>query len=311
MRQETIDRIRKFTEDRDWDQFHAPVHLAKSIVVEAAELLESMAYSVNNGGKRLRPILLLESFRENGGEMALEKLLVEPFMAALEYIHSYSLVHDDLPEMDNDMYRRGNLTTHAKYGQAGGVLAGDGLLNYAYETAGVALENAASSDNLALQKRTIKAFNVLAKKAGAFGMVGGQSVDVALTGKEIFSDTLEYIYENKTSALLEAALMIGGILAGADEERVSLLEKIGSACGRAFQIKDDILDETGTLEELGKPIHSDAENNKTTYVSLFGLEKAAADAEKLCSEAEDMLSEFSSRDSFLSWLIAYMTKRVK
>ena len=277
----------------------------------AAELMESMAYSVNNGGKRLRPVLLLESFRACGGEKELEKMLVEPYMAALEYIHSYSLVHDDLPEMDNDMYRRGKLTTHAKFGHAQGVLAGDGLLNYAYETAGKAFQNAMASGNETALRRTIGAFNVLTNKAGAYGMVGGQSVDVALTGKSIDAPTLEYIYENKTSALIEAALMIGGILAGADEERIALLEKIGSACGRAFQIKDDILDETGTLEEIGKPVHSDLNNNKTTYVTLFGLEKARKDAENLCLRAEKMLGSFCSSDSFLSWLIAYMTKRVK
>ncbi|MBR0133453.1 MAG: polyprenyl synthetase family protein [Lachnospiraceae bacterium] len=277
----------------------------------AGELLESMAYSVNNGGKRLRPVLLRESFHENGGEPELEKMLVEPYMAALEYIHSYSLVHDDLPEMDNDMYRRGKLTTHAKFGHAQGVLAGDGLLNYAYETAGKAFENALFSGNETALRRTVKAFNVLTNKAGAYGMVGGQSVDVALTGKSIDPPTLEYIYENKTSALIEAALMIGGILAGADDDRIAILEKIGSACGRAFQIKDDILDETGTLEEIGKPVHSDVNNNKTTYVTLFGLEKAEKDAGALCVKAEEMLKTFSTSDSFLSWLIAYMTKRVK
>ena len=301
------------------EKFKAEMHEATEIVTSflpectgpAKELFESMAYSVTNGGKRMRPVILRESFRVNNGSDEDEKEYVRPFMAALEFIHSYSLVHDDLPEMDNDMYRRGMLTTHAKFGHAAAVLAGDGLLNLAFETAGRALENAEKNGNTEMMKRGIWAFSVLAGKAGAFGMVGGQSVDVALTGHGMDEETLKYIYENKTSALLEAAFMIGGILAGADSERVAVLEKIGSNCGLAFQITDDILDEISTEEVLGKPIHSDAENNKTTYVTIHGLEKSKEKSRMLCEEAESMAVSAGFGGSFLAWLISYISRREK
>ena len=228
------------------------------------EIMEAMNYSVTAGGKRLRPLLMQETYRMFGGEGR----EVEPFMAAMEMIHTYSLVHDDLPAMDNDEYRRGKLTTHAKYGHAMGVLAGDGLLNYAFETAMTAFDCGEDAERVA------KALKILGRKAGIYGMIGGQVVDVQSTGKAVDQETLDFIYELKTGALLEASMMVGAVLAGATEEEVAVIEQIASDVGLAFQIRDDILDETSTLETLGKPIHSDERNEKTTYVTLKGLEQA-------------------------------------
>ena len=202
-------------------------------------LFEAMNYSMKAGGKRLRPLLMQETYRMFGGEGS----EVEPFMAAMEMIHTYSLVHDDLPAMDNDEYRRGKLTTHAKFGHAMGVLAGDALLNYAFETAAEAFDK--STD----LHRTAKALQILSRKAGIYGMIGGQVVDVQSSGHAIDQNRLDFIYELKTGALLEAAMMVGAVLAGASEEEVAVIEKVASDVGIAFQIRDDILDVTSTLEE--------------------------------------------------------------
>ena len=238
-------------------------------------LFEGMRYSLENGGKRLRPIMLKSAYRAFGGDEKFEIFAVRYFAVAMECIHSYSLVHDDLPEMDNDMYRRGKLTTHARFGQAAAVLAGDALLNYAFELCSrmICKTGLEYGDNKKMLSAA-KAMNILAGKAGAGGMIGGQSVDVKLTGEKLDDRQLDYINKNKTSALISAALMCGAALAGADEETLSILEKTGESVGEAFQIRDDILDEISTEEVLGKPIHSDAENNKTTYVTIHGLEKA-------------------------------------
>ena len=224
-------------------------------------VMEAMNYSVLAGGKRLRPLLMYETYRMFGGMGE----VVKPFMAAVEMIHTYSLVHDDLPAMDNDEYRRGKLTTHAKYGHAMGVLAGDGLLNYAFETAASAFD--CGEDTM----RTAGALRVLAKKAGIYGMIGGQAVDVQSSGGSVSREKLDFIYKLKTGALLEASMMAGAILAGASEEEVRTVEQIASDVGLAFQIRDDILDVTSTLEMLGKPIRSDDRNEKTTYVTIRGL----------------------------------------
>ena len=244
------------------------------------EIMEAMNYSVTAGGKRLRPLLMQETYRMFGGE----GMEVEPFMAAMEMIHTYSLVHDDLPAMDNDEYRRGKLTTHAKFGHAMGVLAGDALLNYAFETAAEAFDK--STD----LRRTAKALQILSRKAGIYGMIGGQVVDVQSSGHAIDQDRLDFIYELKTGALLEAAMMVGAVLAGASEEEVSVIEKVASDVGIAFQIRDDILDVTSTLEELGKPIHSDDKNEKTTYVTLKGLKQAEKDVEEISARAIEGLA---------------------
>lgn len=235
------------------------------------EIMEAMNYSVTAGGKRLRPLLMHETYRMFGGTGR----VIQPLMAAIEMVHTYSLVHDDLPAMDNDQYRRGKLTTHAKYGHAMGVLAGDGLLNYAFETAMTAFDCGEDVERVA------KALKILGRKAGIYGMIGGQVVDVQSTGKAVDQETLDFIYELKTGALLEASMMVGAVLAGATEEEVAVIEQIASDVGLAFQIRDDILDETSTLETLGKPIHSDERNEKTTYVTLKGLEQATKDVEEI------------------------------
>ncbi|MCD8362950.1 MAG: polyprenyl synthetase family protein [Lachnospiraceae bacterium] len=265
------------------------------------EIMEAMNYSVLAGGKRLRPILMDETFRLFGGQGD----VIECFMAAIEMIHTYSLVHDDLPAMDNDQYRRGKLTTHAKYGHAMGVLAGDGLLNYAFETA------ASAFDREGDPKRTARALQILARKAGIYGMIGGQTVDVLSTGHAVDQKTLDFIYELKTGALLEASMMIGAVLAGASDEELGEVEKIASDVGLAFQIRDDILDVTSTLEQLGKPIHSDERNEKTTYVTLHGLTQASRDVEEISARAIARLAALPYKNEFLTELIKSLIYREK
>ena len=264
-------------------------------------IVEAMSYSVLAGGKRLRPMLMEASYQMFGGEG--EEL--DAFMAAIEMIHTYSLVHDDLPAMDNDLYRRGKKTTHAVYGEAMGVLAGDALLNFAFETVADAMVRSAGD------MRVAKAFAVLAKRAGIYGMIGGQVVDVESEkkGQQIDRDCLDFIYRLKTGALIEASLMIGAILAGASEEEVSLMEEAGTKLGLAFQIQDDILDVTSSLEVLGKPIGSDARNEKATYVAFEGLEKAGAEVERLSREAVAILDGFKREHTFLRELFMYLIHR--
>ena len=265
-------------------------------------IFEAMNYSIRIGGKRLRPMLMKEaasSFSDSDDKT------LELFMTAIECIHTYSLVHDDLPAMDNDDYRRGNLTTHKKYGHAVGILAGDGLLNYAYELCAKAVSGATDME------RAARAFEVLSRKAGVYGMVGGQTVDVTLTGKSIDEDTIDFIYNLKTGALIEASLMCGAILAGASDEEVSAMEKIGNNIGMAFQIQDDILDITATTEELGKPALSDKKNNKTTYVTLYGMDNAVKRVLDISKEAIDMLEKLNIHNDFLKELVNYLITRKK
>ena len=266
------------------------------------QIMEAMAYSVTAGGKRLRPMLMQETFRLFGGEGK----VVEPFMAALEMIHTYSLVHDDLPAMDNDEYRRGRKTTHVVYGEAMGILAGDALLNYAFETAVKAFDIAPEKS-----LQIGKAFKILAEKAGIYGMIGGQVVDVASCGKGLDEAMLNFIYELKTGALIESAMMIGAVLAGATQEQVRTVEKIASDVGIAFQIQDDILDVTSTQEELGKPIHSDEKNEKSTYVTIKGLDEAAKDVERISEEAVELLQSLNLENPYLTWLIQALVHRRK
>ena len=265
------------------------------------QVIEAMRYSVMAGGKRLRPMLMWEAYRSFGKED--EK--VYPFMAALEYVHNYSLVHDDLPAMDNDEYRRGRKTTHVVYGEDIAILAGDALLNYAYETIAKAMQDTAVDSGM------IRAFGIFAKKAGIFGMVGGQSVDVVNENNNTdmgLSDIL-FIHENKTAALIECALMCGAALAGANDEQIAMMEKVGSNIGLAFQIQDDILDATGSFEELGKPIGSDEKNQKATYLSLEGMDKSKEDVERLSKEAVDILKNVPQRNEFLEELVMSLVAR--
>lgn len=266
-------------------------------------VIEAANYSVEAGGKRVRPLIMLETYKLFGGDNESE---VYPFMAALECIHSYSLVHDDLPAMDNDDYRRGRLTTHKKYGEDFGILAGDALLNYAYEIM------LSSITKLTADKvvKAVRAAQIIAYKAGIYGMVGGQSLDVWLTDKSMDDKQLDFIFNLKTGALIEAAFMAGAVLAGADESAVADIEKAGNKVGVAFQIKDDILDVTSTQEKLGKPVFSDEKNNKTTYVTLYGIDKADRDVEALSKEAVDIINKYGNND-FLVSLILKLINREK
>lgn len=262
-------------------------------------VLEAMNYSVSAGGKRLRPMLMLETYRMFGGTSK----VIEPFMAAIEMIHTYSLIHDDLPAMDNDEYRRGRKTTHVVYGEAMAILAGDALLNYAFETAASAF--VLDEGNPAIGK----AFMILASKAGVYGMIGGQVVDVESEGKEIDADTLKFIHIHKTSALLESAMLIGAVLAGASEQQQRTVELAARELGLAFQIRDDILDVTGNTDELGKPVGSDEKNHKNTYVALEGLEKAKEDVKRYSESAIDRLKSLPVRNEFLYELIEDLIDR--
>ena len=267
-------------------------------------ILEAMNYSILAGGKRLRPMIMEETYHIFGGTSR----VIEPFMAAIEMIHTYSLVHDDLPAMDNDEYRRGKKTTHAVYGEAMGILAGDALLNYAFETATLAFEIEPGNPAVG------RALRKLAVKSGIYGMVGGQVVDVESEKKPdetITREKLNFIYHLKTGALMEAAMSVGAILAGASEEEAARLEEVAARVGLAFQIQDDILDLTSTLEVLGKPIGSDEKNNKATYVTFEGIEKSKEDVKKLSEEAVEALSSFQKKDEFLQELFIYLIQRNK
>ena len=267
-------------------------------------MAQAMNYSMLAGGKRLRPMLMQETFRLFGGSGK----LVKPFMAGMEMIHTHSLIHDDLPSLDNDDYRRARLTTHKVYGEAMGILSGVALLNYAYETM---LQAFAMAENLQQKEAVIDALQVMAEKTGIHGMLGGQSVDVENDGKALEKDMLDYIYENKTAALIEASMMTGAILAGADAEQVSVIEKAAKRIGLAFQIQDDILDVTSTDEELGKPVHSDEKNHKVTYVTLLGTEKAAAQVAGLSAEAVELLESLNKNNEFLYLLVEKLVNRRK
>ena len=297
----------QFMEELQQKVEHINNVLEKFLLAEEGQqriIFEAMNYSVRAGGKRLRPILMEETYHMFGGSSA----VIEPFMAAIEMIHTYSLVHDDLPAMDNDEYRRGKKTTHAVYGEAMGILAGDALLNLAYETAAKAF------DMEVADTRVARAFAVLAKKAGVYGMVGGQVVDVESEKSDdcsITREKLDFIYRLKTGALIESSMMIGAILAGASSDEVSRVEQIAAKLGLAFQIQDDVLDVTSTLEVLGKPVGSDEKNNKATYVTFEGLDKAVSDVERISKEAEEQLDDLGYDDAFLKELFEYLIHREK
>lgn len=274
-------------------------------------LYDAMSYSVKAGGKRLRPIIISTIYNMYGGTKTAEdsNFLSEPFMAAMEYLHTYSLVHDDLPAIDNDDYRRGELTTHKKYGEACGILAGDGLLHLSWDTVLKSFDDTEHSD------RVITALGLFSKKTGTEGMLGGQSVDVLFTGKSPDAKRLNYIYELKTCALIECSFMLGGILAGADSSEVEKLEVLGHNVGLAFQIQDDILDYTSSFEELGKPVGSDQKNDKTTYATLIGIDKAHEEVERLSHDAIRILNELKAENEtereFMRELIDFLIDRKK
>lgn len=268
-------------------------------------ILEAMNYSMRAGGKRLRPMLMQEVCRLFTGSLL---DCVIPFMAAVEMIHTSSLVHDDLPCMDDDMMRRGKASTWAEYGEDIGVLTGDALMMYAFETAATAFETSVDPDELS---RIGKAMGILARKTGVYGMIGGQTVDVELAGGPIPKDKLDFIYRLKTGALIEASMLIGAVLGGAADEDCKIVESLASKIGMAFQIRDDILDVTGSEETLGKPVNSDEKNKKTTYVTLEGLEKAKADVEQISAQALKDLDELPGNNEFLEQLIHLLINRQK
>ncbi len=263
-------------------------------------VIDAMNYSISAGGKRLRPMLMYETYKLFGGEGD----VIKPFMAAMEMIHTYSLVHDDLPAMDNDEYRRGKKTTHAVYGETMGILAGDALLNYAFETA-------ASSFDILFEPKVAKALKILSEKAGIYGMIGGQVVDIESEGKKVDIDTVEFIHTLKCGALIEASMQIGAILAGVDADAEKKIASAGADIGFAFQIQDDILDVTSTTEILGKPVGSDDKNEKSTYVSLKGIDKAKEDVKILSERAINTISSFDNRNEFLEELVKMLIKREK
>lgn len=272
-------------------------------------VIEAMNYSVRAGGKRLRPMLMWETFLLCGGREE-DEGFVEPFLAAVEMIHTYSLVHDDLPAMDNDEYRRGRKTTWAVYGEAMGILAGDGLLNYAFETAMKSFQRYSSPEYLS---RAAAALRVLARKSGICGMIGGQTADIEAEGQAeaVTEGQLLFIHEHKTAALIQAAMTVGAILAGAGREQIESLEKCAYNIGVAFQIQDDILDVVGDSTELGKPVGSDEQNGKQTYVTLKGLEKAREDVAALSDEAVKILDGFAGENGFLKQLVVELIHRTK
>lgn len=265
-------------------------------------ILKAVNYSVLAGGKRLRPMLMQETYRLFGGK----ERVIEPFMAAIEMIHTYSLVHDDLPAMDNDEYRRGKETTWKVYGEAMGILAGDALLNLAFETATQAFDLDPANPAIG------RAMQILAKKAGIYGMVGGQVVDVESENTtDMTKDRLDFIYRLKTSALIESSMLIGAVLADATEEEQKIIEQAAGKVGLAFQIQDDILDVTSTMEVLGKPIGSDEKNHKVTYVTYEGIEKAKDDVKALSTEAIKLVESLSGKNEFLTELLSYLIARDK
>ena len=249
-----------------------------------AELIKAMKYSLKAGGKRVRPLLTLMFADACSG--TIEAAL--PFACAIEMIHTYSLIHDDLPCMDNDDYRRGRPSNHKVFGEDIALLAGDALLTLAFETA------LSQADN---NNTSAKAASALARYAGAKGMVGGQTIDLTYENKNASVDILKEMDVKKTSALIMAACEMGCISAGADDKRISAARAFGENIGLAFQIIDDILDVTSTSSELGKPVGSDAENNKSTYVTLLGLDKCKEIANELTEKAVKSLDEFESDTS--------------
>lgn len=296
---------RKFTEQLQEKQNQIEDLLRRYMPAEPQlqkTIFDALEYSLMAGGKRLRPMMMQEAYLLYGGD---KQELIEPFMAAMEMIHTYSLVHDDLPAMDNDEYRRGRKTTHIVYGEDMGILAGDALLNYAYETAASSFTQ---TENLT---QAVKAFQILARKAGIYGMVGGQVVDVERTGQRLTEEELSFIYRLKTGALLEGSLMVGAALAGAADEELERMEQVGEAVGMAFQIQDDILDCTSTTDELGKPVHSDEKNEKTTYVSFHGIEASRRAVEEYSKRAIRLLQEGERQNEFLSTLVEQLIFRKK
>lgn len=260
-------------------------------------IYEAMRYSLFAGGKRLRPVLMLETAKMLGGDAD----AVMPFACAMEMIHTYSLIHDDLPAMDNDDYRRGRLTCHKKYGEAIAILAGDALLNRAFE-----ITSSAGAGDPAL---LLRAVSMLAQSSGARGMIGGQVIDIESEMRPITLQELEYLQLLKTGAIIRSSCTVGALLSGGSEEDIAAVDEFAKNLGRAFQIRDDILDRIGSDEELGKPTGSDEAEGKTTFVSMLGIEKSEELVAEYSKKAAEALSRFGERADFLKWLADYLVSR--
>ena len=272
-----------------------------TLLEEEGDLLqESMAYSLRTGGKRLRPSLFLMTAELYG----LESAKVMPFAAGIEMIHTYSLIHDDLPALDNDDYRRGRLTNHKVFGEAQAILAGDGLLTEAFAMM-------CRVDKSIPASRVLSAIALTAENAGINGMVRGQTKDIQAEGKSLTLDELRSVHYDKTGALIRLSVIAAGILAGAGEDDLKALMNYGDCLGLAFQIIDDILDHESTFEELGKPIGSDEENNKTTYITLLGIEGAKKAAEDAAGEADCWAEKLSVDGTVLKELCDELLNRRK
>jgi len=260
-------------------------------------IYEAMSYSLLTGGKRMRPMLMSEVCKMCGGDAN----VVIPFAVALEMIHTYSLIHDDLPAMDNDDLRRGMPTNHIKFGEANAILAGDALLNRAFEV---------MSEAKGLPAETVvKVIALIAKSSGTEGMIGGQVVDIQSEGQDLNLDELRYIHSLKTGAIIKSSCVAGAMLAGATDDEINAVADFAENLGIAFQIQDDILDVLGTEENLGKPIGSDADNGKNTYVTICGMDKAHELMLLHTSAAENSLKRFGDKAAFLKWLLTYLTAR--
>jgi geranylgeranyl diphosphate synthase type II len=268
-------------------------------VIYPEKIYEAMRYSLLAGGKRLRPILCLASCELAGGTTS----MAMPTACALEMIHTMSLIHDDLPAMDNDDYRRGKLTNHKVYGDDIAILAGDGLLTYAFEFIATKTENVPP-------QQVLQTIAHLARASGAAGLVGGQVVDLESEGKtDVSLETLNYIHAHKTGALLEACVVCGAILASASEADLQRLSRFAKNIGLAFQIIDDILDITATQEELGKTAGKDVQAGKVTFPSLWGIEESGRQASQLVAEAKDQLAVFGSKALPLLAIADFITSR--
>ena len=262
-------------------------------------LIEAMKYSLFAGGKRLRPVLALSAYDLFGNDI--DKIM--PYACALEMIHTYSLIHDDLPSMDDDDYRRGMPTNHKVFGEGIAILAGDGLLNYSFE---IMLENALGQDE---PHPYIRSISEIASAAGINGMIAGQVADLESENKEIDERTLEYIHLNKTAAMIAAALKAGAIIGGALEEDIKCMERIGLNLGLAFQVKDDILDIIGDEAKLGKSTGRDVDKHKATYPALFGLEASVAYTKELTENVKSLLDPYREKSNFLLELSDYLMNR--
>ncbi len=294
MNKDSLSEIEKLIESF----FYNEDELNKNVIKASNE-------AIRNGGKRLRPLIMFETYKAISGDEYSEEIIA-PFLAAIEMIHTFSLIHDDLPAMDNDRLRRGKPTTWVSYGEDMAILAGDMLSVQAFEIISKKMQE---TDDFNILKRMSRAIYTLARATGAFGMIGGQCVDVEYSGKKMTEEVMKYTYALKTGALLAASFVVGGILAGANETEVGLLKKAGSYVGEAFQIRDDYLDIVADEKELGKPTHSDEKNLKITYVNIVGTDESLRRIVSLSENAKKCLSEVRGDMSSVVEIIDMMVNR--